>query len=583
MCRTMPLLLLASFLTACSQETQTQDQTVVTSTVERAETVYMNGVIYTVNEAQPWVDAVAIKDGKFLVVGTNSDVRAVTGEDTEVVDLGGQFAMPGLIDTHTHPFVDGYKQLGGLSLDLETAPASLEEIQRQVSEYADANPDREWIFGGMWPKGLFPGENAHRSWLDAAVPDRPTCLMDQGGHSYWCNTFALETAGMMDPDFEPPAFSIVERDEDGLPSGTIRETALGHMKGFMPRPTMDMSLQAIELVQNLFNAQGITAHRTATGNELGLQALQQVAANGDLTLHWAVGMDVNYLESTYSFEERMAQIARRKQYESEFVKTDYAKIFIDGDVNGFGIRLLEPFEGTTDEYGNLAIDPDDAARWLTDFDQQGISVQFHAIGDGSIQVVIDSLQAAVDANGGALQTRHYPDHNGLPTEAQIVRLVELNGIIGFAPSFGFTFPGVHESYLQFLGPDRLKRLQPLRSALDAGAIIATGTDWASLPQDPWPLIEGMTHRRNPWVAEGESESNNAAEAITVEEAIRAYTLGGAHAILREDDIGSIEVGKYADFIVLDRNLTRIDNDDIDQTRVLMTVFSGRVVFEKNTR
>ena len=307
----------------------------------------------------------------------------------------------------------------------------------------------------------------------------------------------------------------------------------------------------------------MTAHRTATGNQDGLQALQAAAAKDGLTLHWAVGLDVNYLESTYTFEQRMEHIANRKRYESEFVRADYAKIFVDGDLNGFGILLLEPFEGTDSEYGNLSIDPFDAKKWVTEFDQQGISVQFHAIGDGSIDVVIEALQAAADANGGALRTRHYPDHTGLPSARQVARLVELNGLIGFAPFFGFTFPGIHESYLQFVGEKRLVGLQPLRLALDTGGIIATGTDWAALPQIPFAIIEGMVHRRNPWVGDDESSANNPNQVITLEEAIRAYTLGGAHALLREDDLGSIEVGKYADFIVLDRNLFEIPVDEID--------------------
>ena len=565
---------------ACAQEQSAQPADSETVSAENlADAVYTNGRIYTVNDASPWAEALAIKDGRLLVVGSADDVAAVTGNGTEVVDLGGKFVMPGLIDTHTHPFVDGLKQLGDISLDFESIDPTLEEIQRQVTAYAAANPDREWIYGGMWPKGVFPGENPMRTDLDLAVPDRPVCLMDQGGHAYWCNTLALEISGIMEPDFEPPPFSIIERDANGIPSGTVRESALGHVKSFMPRPTDDMHMQAIDIVQKTFNAAGLTAHRTATGNEDGLRALQIAANRDQLTLHWGVGMDVNYLESTYSFDERMQQIATRKRYESEFVKADYAKIFIDGDLNGFGIRMLEPFEGTDDEYGNLNVDPEDAIRWVTEFDQQEISVQFHAIGDGSIQVVLDAFEAAAEANGGKLKVRHYPDHNGLPTAAQIDRFVELNGLIGFAPYFGFTFPGIHDSYLQFVGQERLSRLQPLRTALDAGAIIATGTDWASLPQIPFPIIEGMLHRRNPWLPEGDSLINSADQAITLEEAIQAYTLGGAYALLREEDLGSLEVGKYADFIVLDRNLFEIPVDDIDSTVVLKTVFNGEIVFE----
>jgi predicted amidohydrolase YtcJ len=192
---------------------------------------------------------------------------------------------------------------------------------------------------------------------------------------------------------------------------------------------------------------------------------------------------------------------------------------------------------------------------------------------------VEALEAAAEANGGQLNTRHYPDHMGFISLDQINRLLRVNEIIGFAPYFSFTFPGIHESYLQYVGKERLWNMQPARTALNAGAILGTGTDWSSLPQDPWPLLEGMTNRKNPW--DTNSESNNPAESITLQEAIHVYTLGGAHALLKEDKIGSIETGKYADFVVLDRNLLEIPVDNIDSTEVLKTIFSGKVVFEQS--
>jgi len=154
----------------------------------------------------------------------------------------------------------------------------------------------------------------------------------------------------------------------------------------------------------------------------------------------------------------------------------------------------------------------------------------------------------------------------------------VNGLIGFAPYFAFTLPGVHDSYLQFVGKQRVNRLQPARSALDAGAIIATGSDYPALHPNPFPLVEGMTNRKNPWDAN--SEANNGSESITLEEAIHAYTLGGAYALLKEDKIGSLEVGKYADFVILNQNLFEIPEDNISETEVLKTIFNGKVVYTK---
>ena len=544
---------------------------------ETADTIYTNGKIYTVNEAQPWAEAVAIREGKIFKVGTKEEIEALKGENTIVVDLEGKFVMPGFVDTHTHAVLASAEHLNWHQFDPE--PTSLEEIQKSIKAYADANPDLEWIQAGNFPKGLFDRESPHRTWLDEVVSDRPVTILDQGGHAKWCNTRALEVAGMMDPNFEVPEFGIVERDADGLPSGTIRETSLGHMGRFIPPYTSEQYLEAIYFSQNLFNENGITAHRSADGEIEHLKVLKEVSDDDGLSLHWAVSLDVNYFNSAYTFAKRMEQVDNRKQYSSEFLGVDFVKIFVDGDVNGYGIKMLEPFEGTTDEYGKMNMEANKVIDLTKKFDKEGISVQFHAIGDASIEVVTQALEAAAEQNGGKLNTRHYPDHLGFITPDQIERITSLNRMIGFAPYFAMTLPGIHESYLQFVGEERLNRIQPARTALDAGAIIGVGSDYPALPPSPFPFLEGMTNRKNPWDAT--SEANNAAESITLEEAIYSYTLGGAHALLKEDKIGSIEEGKYADFVVLNNNLFEIPVNDISETQILTTVFSGKVVFNRS--
>ena len=275
-----------------------------------ADAIYSNGKIYTVDEQASWAEAVAIKDGRFIAVGAAEDVLALSGPNMETYDLEGHFVMPGLVDTHTHPFIDAIRQVDQLSID--GASESAEDIRDQIAAYARANPEKEWILGMGWPKGVFPEENPHRDLFDEAVADRPGCLMDQGGHSFWCNSLALEIAGVT-ADFEPPRGAVIETDEDGTPSGTVRETALGYMKQFVIKPSDAVFLEAAEYFQDLARSNGITATRTATGSEDTHRTLTGMIENDALTMRWAVGLDVNYFESAYTYEERLAQIERRGQ------------------------------------------------------------------------------------------------------------------------------------------------------------------------------------------------------------------------------------------------------------------------------
>ena len=211
-------LIIAALLASCIGEDQSAIESNDAALGDVADAVYINGTIYTVNEAQPWAEAVAIKDGAFLVVGSASDVEAVTGRSTSITDLGGAFAMPGIVDAHTHGIDSTHPSLFLLTLD----GTDQETLLASLKKYADENPDKEWIVGGTWPIGMFPNENPHREMLDAVVPDRPVFLRDQSGHSVWLNSKAIEIAGLDDSNIELDPRAIVERYEDGRASGTIR-------------------------------------------------------------------------------------------------------------------------------------------------------------------------------------------------------------------------------------------------------------------------------------------------------------------------------------------------------------------------
>ena len=224
---------------------------------EVADTVYTNGRIYTVTDAQPWVEAVAIKDGTFLVVGSNADVEAVTGEATNVVDLDGKFVMPGIFDLHTHPFITPW--YGSMNWPIQE-PGDADAILADLRAYAEANPDKEWLLGGQWSLGVFPGDNPHKSRLDEIVPDRPVALLDQTGHSMWINSRAMELAGI-DADTPTSQLIVIEKDANGEPTGTIREQAIQLVERVIPQASAEEYAPAIEEVFDMFASYGVTSQK----------------------------------------------------------------------------------------------------------------------------------------------------------------------------------------------------------------------------------------------------------------------------------------------------------------------------------
>ena len=237
-------------------------------TGEVADVVYTNGSIYTVNKAQPRAEAVAIQDGKFLVVGSHADVEGVIGEGTEVVDLDGRFVMPGIVDLHSHPFITPW--YGSMNLTLENA-GNADAILEDVKAYAEANPDKEWIIGGQWASGLFPNDSPQKERLDAIVSDRPVALLDNTGHSMWLNSRALELAGIT---AETPTNQLVVIDKDpqsGHPTGTVREQAIQSVERAIPQATPEEYAPFIADVFEMFASYGVTSQQTAEGHRAPLE------------------------------------------------------------------------------------------------------------------------------------------------------------------------------------------------------------------------------------------------------------------------------------------------------------------------
>ncbi|MEE9123790.1 MAG: amidohydrolase [candidate division NC10 bacterium] len=546
---------------------------------QSADVAYRNGRIYTVNETQPWAEAVAIKDGKFLVVGSTADVEAVTGNNTEVIDLDGKFVMPGIFDLHSHPFITPW--YGSMNLEL-TDPGDREKTLQQVKAYAEANPDKEWILGGQWLLGTYPDDNPRKEWLDAVVTDRPVNLLDQTGHSSWLNSKALELAGIT-ADTPTSNLVVIEKDpETGEPSGTIREQALQLAERVTPQASAEVYADVIDGIFDMYLSYGITSQQTAEGHQAPLEAMKFLEQNSRLHQRVFVSWDwKTTLNLAYTVEDIEEQIRNRSIYETDLVKPNWVKIFSDGGPNAGTSLLLEPYEGEPDNYGSANMSTEEFAEAFIKFDKMGVGLHVHSIGDGSIRRVVDALEMMKEANGDS-GVKHKVAHNAMITPEDLQRLAAMKDVnIDFSPPVFYPHAGAAASFTPKVGEDRMQQTYPVKSALASGLHVGQGADWLTANPTPNPFwaIEGMVTRMNPFDPKM-TGTLNPSEAITLEQALAVCTIEGAHVLGVEDNLGSIAQGKQADMIILDQNLFEIDEDQIGDTKVLQTILNGEVVFER---
>ena len=545
-----------------------------------ADVVYTNGRIYTVNEAQPWAEAVAIKDGTFLVVGSNADVESVTGEGTEVVDLGGRMAMPGLIDVHQHVLSVAQDRA---NLTIED-PTDVDAMLEQIRKYAAANPDLTFIRGGAWNLGVFPGNSPRRELLDEIVPDRPVYLLSQTGHSAWANSMALGMAGI---SRETPQTSQIVFDADpdtGEPSGTVREFAMSMVEKVLPPTPTEPYASGLESVMSEFSSYGFTALKPAEGSLSWMEGAAYLESQGGLTMRLFPAWDWRTsISLTTETEEADRLIARWSDFESELIYPRYVKIYYDTSPDSYTALLLEDYEGRPGYKGQSNLGKEESLEAIATFNADGLGVLVHVLGDGGARELVDIFAEVRERNGDNGVPMHF-SHAWLARPEDIQRLSRVgNTCIDFSPALNYPAPEIIGSMVPPLGEERYQRFFNVRSAFETGMPVAFGSDWSSalIPEpNGFHQIQSWITRQDP--QDPSSGTLNADQAITLEQAVRGFTLGGAECLGFgwEDKLGSIEEGKLADFIVLDRNLFEIPIAELYQTQVERTVLGGAVVFDR---
>lgn len=531
---------------------------------EAADLVILGGSIEPISvPASPLRDAVAIRHGRIAAIGSSAGLRELIGPATGVVELRGETVLPGFQDAHVHPIE------GGLLADrcdlhaLGDVDAYLEAIRA----YAAAHSEREWIIGSGWSLPAFPGGEPDRALLDRAVGPRPAILESDDGHVAWVSTRALELAGIDATTPDPPDGRIV-RDEDGHPTGTLLDGATESIQRLLPVPSHDERVRGLLAAQAELHALGITAWQDAHVEAAELAAYRDAASDGRLSARVEAAL---WWERTGGLEqiERLEE-ARASASVLGRLRAGSVKLMLDGILESRTALMTAPYEGHR-ERGTPFIEPDVLRRAVIELDRRGFSCHFHAVGDGAVRLALDSVEAARTANGRT-EGRHHIAHIEVIHPDDIGRFAALDVTANMQPLWAADDDQMRDLRVPLLGPRRRAWQYPFASLVRSGARLAAGSDWTVSSADPLREIEVAVARVAP-------ETRDVApfipdERLSLDQALAAFTIGSAFVNHLDDETGTIEVGRLADLVVLDRDLRSPDAGPTGDAHVRATYVGG---------
>jgi predicted amidohydrolase YtcJ len=542
-----------------------------------ADAVLVNAHVYTVDIKQPWAEALAIRDGRLVAVGSNAEIKHYQGPSTKVMNGRGHLVLPAFTDCHVH-FMDGSTDLQ--EVDLEGIK-SISELQAKVKEYAVAHPNEPWILGRGWAYQLFPPNGLpDKKYLDEAVPDRPAYMESFDGHSWWANSKALAAAHITRDSYDPKGGSFV-RDPAGEPTGAIKEDAADAVvRRAIPVADRQTRLQLLRGGIKLANQVGVARVHVLGGVNAGRDDLQNVdlleelRRNGELTVRFYLAYRLDPPEMT---DRQLKEVVSAKQrYNDDWIAAGGAKIFLDGVIETNTAAMLAPYSNDASISGELLWEPDAYKRYVAELDKEGIQVFTHAIGDRAIRLALDAYENAAQTNRTS-DARHRIEHIEDPSAEDIPRFGKLGVIASMQPLHAYPDEDTLGIWSGNVGPERATRAWPWQSIQKGGGILAFGSDWPIVTLSPWPGLQNAVTRQtsdgNPvggWIP---------SERVSLPDAIKGYTLNAAYAGHREKDEGSLQAGKLADFIVVSQDLFKIEPSLIGKTEVLLTVVGGRVAYQ----
>jgi predicted amidohydrolase YtcJ len=537
-----------------------------------ADTLIVNARIYTVNSQQPWAEALAIKNGKIVAVGSSNELASYRA-GAKVVDAGKHLILPGFVDCHIH-FMDG--SMGLTQVDLN-GTKSVAEIQKRVKEYADSHPNEPWITGMGWTYPTFgPSALPDRKFLDAVVPDRPVYLVAFDGHSSWANSKALKMAGINNQTPDPPNGKIV-RDDRHEATGALKESAGDLIAKVMPKSTREQRLAALRLGIHEANKFGLTRVHSAGQDFEWLDLYDELRREGALTLRLYIAYFLDPPQLTPEAIDKIEQA--RRTYHDDWISGGVVKTMLDGVVEAHTAAMLEPYSDDPSESGGLFWDPEKYKATVAELDRRGLQIFTHAIGDRAVRLALDAYQNAAETNRTS-DMRPRIEHIETISTADIPRFGKQGVIASFQPLHAYPDEDTLNVWARNVGPDRASRAWVWHSIESTGGRLAFGSDWPVVTLNPWPGVQNALARQT---TEGEPSGGFVpSERISLEDALKAYTLGAAFAGRREKTEGSLEPGKLADLIVLSQDLFKINPNQISKEEVLLTMVGGKIVYQSAT-
>jgi len=536
-----------------------------------AEIVFTNGKIYTVNNKNPFAEAVAVKDGKFMEVGSAKDIEKFVGKRTRVVDLGGAFAVPGFIDAHIHPAQPYLHREGGALLFPESL--NKEQIAEAVAAYLKKNPNAPYIIGEKWGLGLFPNGRANKDWLDSLLSDRPAIFRDETRHGAVANTAMLKFAGIT-KDTPQPKYGLIEKyPQTGEPTGYLAETAMQAVFSKIPMYPDEVWERALKRVMQKLTAWGVTAFNDMSANAPQFRVYRKMEREGTLIIHVSGSVPMNdWAKDRVVDPEPLLAVA--DEYRSSLFDPIGRKWWSDGTpLSKTSLMVAEYADGG---HGTMMVDKTDFERMIKEAKKGGL-VRVHAMGDGTVRAILDVFEQVRQLNPESISQPHHIAHCAFLREEDIPRFRRLNVVAEFSPLQYYRGP-LTSLAEEAVGAESMKYFANIKKTIDSGAHVAIGSDWptGAIDANPLRMLQVLVTRKNPYE---KNTDEPLGDTIRLEDAIRVMTLGGAYSMKKENELGSIEKGKTADMVVLNRNLFEIDPDSIIDSKVVYTIFAGKIVYD----